>query len=139
LVQTFPPPVLTGSGSTGHANANLSFEKPPEVQPDIDSEKRRHKRSVFKIVNIFFSLLFTVFMLIIVTFKHQEKGRAHGMMRVTILCGELAIIWLIYFSFGFITTYDMPLWMTTFMVITVDRLTNLIADFASRRRTRLSQ
>ena len=31
LFQTFPPPVLTGSGSTGHANANLSSEKPPEV------------------------------------------------------------------------------------------------------------
>lgn len=61
------------------------------------------------------------------------------MMRVTVLCVELAIIWLIYFSFGFITTYDMPLWMTTFMVITVDRLTNLITDFANRRRTDLSQ
>ncbi len=119
--------------------ANLRSEDPPEVRSDIDRQRQRHKHAVFVPVKALFCLLFCPLMLKIITFTNQEKGNAHGMMRLAILCVELMVIWLIYFWFGFVTTYDMPLWMTTFMVIIVDRLTNLITDFANRRRIRLSQ
>lgn len=61
------------------------------------------------------------------------------MMRFAILFIELAIIWLVYFWFGFVTAYDMPLWMTTFLVIMVDRTTTAITNIAMRKRTHISQ
>ncbi|WP_299143845.1 hypothetical protein [uncultured Tateyamaria sp.] len=59
-------------------------------------------------------------------------------MRLSILCAELAVIWLIYFLFGVATHYDMPIWLTTFLVIAVDRATGFITTIATRKGTRIS-
>ena len=50
------------------------------------------------------------------------------------LCLELGVIWLIYYGFGLISTYDMPVWATALLVIVVDRATSKITEVASRRR-----
>ena len=60
-------------------------------------------------------------------------------MRLGVLCIELAIIWFIYYLFGVATTYDMPLWLTTFLVIFVDRITTFITSLATSRRSRLRE
>ena len=54
-----------------------------------------------------------------------------------VLCLELGVIWLIYCGFGLISTYDMPIWATAMLVITVDRATSKITGIASKRRERL--
>jgi len=60
-------------------------------------------------------------------------------LRLGILCLELGIIWLIYFSFGVATHYDMPIWLTTFLVIAVDRATTFITTIATRKRSKLAE
>lgn len=47
------------------------------------------------------------------------------------------MIWLIYFAYGFVTNHDMPLWMTTCLVIAVDRTTGFITALATRKRRTL--
>jgi len=54
-----------------------------------------------------------------------------------LLCVELGIIWLIYYGFGVISTYNMPIWATAILVILVDRTTSHIKDLAARRRDKL--
>ncbi|MBY6121624.1 hypothetical protein [Mameliella alba] len=51
-----------------------------------------------------------------------------------ILCFELGVIWLIYLIFGWIAAFEMPLWLSTFIVIAVDRATDAVGDLAQRRR-----
>ncbi len=60
-------------------------------------------------------------------------------MRLGVLCIELAVIWLIYYLFGVATTYDMPIWLTTFLVIIVDRATTFITTLATRKRIQLPE
>ena len=66
--------------------------------------------------------------------KIQEKGGALGETRLIILCLELGVIWLIYLFFGWIAAFEMPLWLSTFIVIAVDRATDAVGDLAQRRR-----
>ncbi|GGF79349.1 hypothetical protein SAMN05216376_11494 [Mameliella alba] len=66
--------------------------------------------------------------------KIQEKGGALGETRLIILCLELGVIWLIYLIFGWIAAFEMPLWLSTFIVIAVDRATDAVGDLAQRRR-----
>ncbi|MDD9728302.1 hypothetical protein PVW46_00105 [Mameliella sp. AT18] len=54
-----------------------------------------------------------------------------------ILCLELGVIWLIYLIFGWIAAFEMPLWLSTFIVIAVDRATDAVGDLAQRRRDSL--
>ncbi|WP_421905508.1 hypothetical protein [Mameliella sp.] len=51
-----------------------------------------------------------------------------------ILCLELGVIWLIYLCFGWIAAFEMPLWLSTFIVIAADRATDAVGEFAQRRR-----
>lgn len=51
-----------------------------------------------------------------------------------ILCLELASIWLIYLCFGWLAAFEIPLWLSTFIVIPVDRATSAVADIARHRR-----
>lgn len=69
--------------------------------------------------------------------EKQEKGGALGGTRLIILCVELAAIWLIYLGFGWLAAFEMPLWLSTFIVILVDRVTGAVADLAQRRRDAL--
>jgi predicted membrane protein len=59
-------------------------------------------------------------------------------LRLSIFGIELAAIWSIYFAFGFVTTHEMPLWLTTFLVIVVDRTTSFITNLATNRRASLT-
>ena len=70
--------------------------------------------------------------------KIQEKGGAHGGIRLGILCFELGFVWLIYFCFGLAAKYDMPVWLTTTLIIVVDRLVSFITSHADARRRRLA-
>jgi len=54
-----------------------------------------------------------------------------------VLFAELGVIWLIYYGFGLISTYEMPIWATALLVIAVDRTTSTITDIATKRRERL--
>ena len=64
----------------------------------------------------------------------QEKGGALGGTRIIIICLELACIWLIYLGFGWLAGFELPLWLSTFIVIAVDRATGAVGAFAQRRR-----
>ncbi|MBV7394825.1 hypothetical protein [Mameliella sediminis] len=44
------------------------------------------------------------------------------------------MIWLIYLFFGWLAAFEMPLWLSTFIVIAVDRATSAVGDFARQRR-----
>ena len=66
--------------------------------------------------------------------NNQEKGGALGGTRIIILCAELIAIWLIYLGFGWLAAFEIPLWLSTFFVIAVDRATSAVADYAQARR-----
>jgi len=68
-----------------------------------------------------------------------EKGGALGGTRIIILCLELGFVWLIYFGFGIATSHDMPVWLTAFMVLMVDRTVTFITTHAKDRRDRLRE
>lgn len=69
--------------------------------------------------------------------KFKEKGGPpHGRLLTPILCLELGVVWLIYYGFGLISTFEPPIWATAMLVIAVDRATSRIAEIATRRRQR---
>jgi len=70
--------------------------------------------------------------------KLEEKGGALGGTQLILLCCELALIWAIYYAYGLVTSDEMPLWLTTFLVLAVDRLTCALEGAAAEIRTRLA-
>lgn len=70
--------------------------------------------------------------------KHHEKGGALGGTRILILCLELGLIWLVYLSFGYLAAFELPLWLSTLLLIVVDRATDAITSHANRHRDRAS-
>lgn len=68
---------------------------------------------------------------------HQEKRGALGGTRIIILCLELGLIWLIYLSFGYLAAFELPLWLSTGLLIFVDRATSAITSSANAYRDRL--
>lgn len=74
-----------------------------------------------------------------VTPKIQEKGGAHGGLRLIVLCFELGFIWLVYYIYGIAAAHEMPLWLTTSLVIVVDRITTFITSQANNRKQRLAE
>ena len=71
--------------------------------------------------------------------KIVKKGGALGGTRIIIVCLELGLVWLIYFGFGIATSHDMPVWLTAFMVLMVDRTVTFITTHAKDRRDRLRE
>lgn len=55
-----------------------------------------------------------------------------------ILCLELGFIWLVYFGFGLATTFQIPIWLTAFLVMLVDRTVSFITTYANTRRDQLA-
>jgi len=68
-----------------------------------------------------------------------KKRGAIGRTLIAILCLELGFVWLVYFGFGVATTHNMPIWLTAFLVIAVDRTVNFITTYAKRKRDRLRE
>ena len=60
-------------------------------------------------------------------------------MRLSIVCLELGFIWLVYYAYGVATAHDMSIWLTTTLVIAVDRIVTWITTAAERRRRRLAE
>ncbi len=57
-----------------------------------------------------------------------------GGTRIILLCLELGFVWLVYFAYGIVSTHDMPVWMTTTLVIFVDRAASSITSIAETQR-----
>ena len=58
-------------------------------------------------------------------------------MRLVVLTLELGFVWLIYYLFGLAMAFDLPIWLTAFLVLIVDRLVGRISDTAKSKRKRL--
>jgi len=58
-------------------------------------------------------------------------------LRLIFVCLELSFVWLVYFLFGLVTAYEVPIWRTALMVIVVDRCVGFISSIAQERRKRL--
>jgi len=54
--------------------------------------------------------------------KSNGKEVLLGRTRLILYATEFALIWIIYYCFGLAAKVDMPLWLTTLMIVTVDRL-----------------
>ena len=57
-----------------------------------------------------------------------------GGTRVILLCLELGFVWLVYFAYGVVSAHEMPVWMTTTLVIFVDRAASSITSIAETQR-----
>lgn len=44
------------------------------------------------------------------------------MIRLILTVVELLLVWFIYYCFGLLTQYDLPIWLVALMVMMVDRL-----------------
>lgn len=68
--------------------------------------------------------------------KFLEKGGSLGRTCILLYVAELALVWFIYFCFGWATQYDMPLWLASLLVLIVDRLVNAAADLRKTQQAR---
>uniref|UniRef100_A0AAN0MDX1 Uncharacterized protein n=1 Tax=Yoonia rhodophyticola TaxID=3137370 RepID=A0AAN0MDX1_9RHOB len=48
-------------------------------------------------------------------------------------------MWLVYFVFGMVTRYEIPIWATALLVIIVDRTVTFITTSAADKRSRLRE
>ncbi len=55
------------------------------------------------------------------------------------MCLELVFVWLVYFIFGLVADYDMPVWLTAMVVVLVDRIIGLISAHAARKRSAIGR
>lgn len=55
------------------------------------------------------------------------------------MCLELGFVWLVYFVYGLAADHDMPIWLTAFMVLMVDRIVTFITTKAQEKRERIAE
>lgn len=104
--------------------------KPPEVGVYLEQRPQMGKFTVEFCTHFCYAVTIS---------KIVKKGGALGGTRVIFVCLELGLVWLIYFGFGLATSHDMPVWLTAFMVVMVDRTVTFITTLSKDQRDRLRE